>query len=503
MRELIKIPEPQLLFRYNQALEDPRDGLTLFGPLDESGPFGIRYGVVGTEGGIERFSRWVGKINLPIYDAASDRARPPFFGFETIFKVPWDVQPAIRIRVSLEEIEENVYLDDGFQRVYKTVDIFTSRIIKAINEEEQKVDIWFVIIPDIVYKYCRPKSRVEEDLRIGTTERLSQKYVRTLRNQRPLFQEDLKLAKAYEYEVNFHNQLKARLLEYRALTQIIRESTIAPLDFPDLLGRPARGLHKLEASVAWSISTAVYYKVGGRPWKISDIRDGVCYIGLVFKQVPNDSNVRNACCAAQMFLDSGDGIVFKGDVGPWYNPDLGDYHLSRKAASELVDIAIKTYQEKVGYPPAELFLHGRVYFNDEECRGFRDVVGKETNLVGVRIRNTSDIKLYRKANMPLLRGLAYIHGKRTAYLWTKGFIPRLQTYPGREVPNPLQISLSRGNSELKTVLSDILALTKLNYNSCIHSDGVPVTLRFADAIGEILTAGPLPKDVPLPFRHYI
>jgi hypothetical protein len=34
-------------------------------------------------------------------------------------------------------------------------------------------------------------------------------------------------------------------------------------------------------------------------------------------------------------------------------------------------------------------------------------------------------------------------------------------------------------------MADILSLTKLNYNSCRHSDGLPVTLKFADAVGEI------------------
>jgi hypothetical protein len=29
-----------------------------------------------------------------------------------------------------------------------------------------------------------------------------------------------------------------------------------------------------------------------------------------------------------------------------------------------------------------------------------------------------------------------------------------------------------------------MALTKLNYNTCLLSDGIPVTLRFADAVGE-------------------
>jgi RHS repeat-associated protein len=41
-----------------------------------------------------------------------------------------------------------------------------------------------------------------------------------------------------------------------------------------------------------------------------------------------------------------------------------------------------------------------------------------------------------------------------------------------------------GDTDLRTVCQDIFALTKLNYNSCIYGDGRPVTLRFADMIGE-------------------
>lgn len=53
-------------------------------------------------------------------------------------------------------------------------------------------------------------------------------------------------------------------------------------------------------------------------------------------------------------------------------------------------------------------------------------------------------------------------------------------------------------------MSDVFTLTKLNYNTCIYSDGVPVTLKFADMIGEILTAGPIQNDLPpLPFKYYI
>jgi hypothetical protein len=57
--------------------------------------------------------------------------------------------------------------------------------------------------------------------------------------------------------------------------------------------------------------------------------------------------------------------------------------------------------------------------------------------------------------------------------------------------------------DINTVLGDIMALTKLNYNTCVFADGMPVTLKFADAVGEILTAGPVKDIPPLPFKHYI
>lgn len=56
---------------------------------------------------------------------------------------------------------------------------------------------------------------------------------------------------------------------------------------------------------------------------------------------------------------------------------------------------------------------------------------------------------------------------------------------------------------MQTICKDILSLTKLNYNTCIFADGVPVTLKFADMIGEILTAGPNENVEVLPFMFYI
>jgi hypothetical protein len=56
---------------------------------------------------------------------------------------------------------------------------------------------------------------------------------------------------------------------------------------------------------------------------------------------------------------------------------------------------------------------------------------------------------------------------------------------------------------LDVVLRDTMGLKKVNFNACIFADGLPVTLRFADSVGEILTAAPAVEGPPLSFRHYI
>lgn len=501
MPELIRLPEPQLLFRYGQGVEDPRDGLALFGPLDEGKPYGIRAGVVGTTHGIRKFFEWVEGIQRPIGNIPPRQARPLFPGFEAAFRVPWNAKPVLAMEVDEGELQRAVRVEDSHQRVYGTVDIFERRI-RVGAEEDATVDLWFVIVPDDVYKYCRPRSVVEKSVRVPVEYRLSARYARDRRTYTELLPGDDDLAKPYHYSIDFHNQLKARLLRDKILTQVVRESTIAPREYLNRFGQPIRNLEVMQSAIAWTLSTAAFYKAGGRPWKTRSVRDGVCYVGLAFKIDERDPDSRSAASGAQMFLDSGDGIVFRGALGPWYNPRRGDFHLKRGAARELASLVVSAYQEKHGRPPEELFFHGKVRFRDEEWHGFEEAVPRTTRLVGVRIRDANDLKLFRTGDNPILRGLAYIQDDYTAYLWTRGFIPRLQTYPGREVPNALLVEICYGRASIETVLSDTMSLTKLNYNSCMFSHGQPVTLEFADDVGEILTAGPMVGIPPLQFRHY-
>jgi hypothetical protein len=65
---------------------------------------------------------------------------------------------------------------------------------------------------------------------------------------------------------------------------LVRETTLAPEAFLNKAGYPKRRLQE-PASVAWNLSTGLYYKTQPEPpWKLASVRPGVCYIGLVFKR---------------------------------------------------------------------------------------------------------------------------------------------------------------------------------------------------------------------------
>lgn len=510
MNDLIKLDEPLLLFNHNQALEDPRDGLTLFGPLKNKPPYGISYGIVGTEEGIERFYRWSNSIHNFLAHPDIDKRELwiTFPGFESAFGIPFSEKAVVEYVIDDKHLVAILQEDDSFQRVHKTVDLYARPIIDFYAKADESLEVWFVVSPEEVFKTCRPKSKILNP-RIKVTGReikARQETLQKIKLGQQFFLDSAEDYKAYEFDNDFRRQLKARLIlkKIKNPIQIVRETTLTPNDFLNEKDEKERELQP-ESQVAWNLLSTVFYKAGGKPWKLSGIREGVCYLGMVYKRLERERDPRSACCAAQMFLDSGDGVVFKGAIGPWKSLKGEQYHLSKDAAKEIIERALQAYAEYFGVhkKPSEIFIHGKTFFNAEEWEGFTSVVDSNIKVVGVRIRS-STLRLFRQGNYFLLRGMAYVENERIGHLWTTGYIPRLSTSPFQGVPIPLRIEICKGDSDIKTVLQDIYALTKLNYNSCHYGDSEPITLKFADNIGEILTAGPIKKDeAPLPFKFYV
>ena len=74
---------------------------------------------------------------------------------------------------------------------------------------------------------------------------------------------------------------------------------------------------------------------------------------------------------------------------------------------------------------------------------------------------------------------------------------------GPETPNPLLVRVQRGECDLHTVLSDVLGLTKINFYSSLLNHRLPVTIKFANDVGDVLIAAPMDSEPRLPFKFYI
>ena len=168
---------------------------------------------------------------------------------------------------------------------------------------------------------------------------------------------------------------------------------------------------------------------GRGSWRMSD-RASVTS-GLVYKRSDLSADVRHACCAAQMFLSNGEGVVFRGAPGSWFNPETKQFHLDEAAAKVLIELVIAEYRLQHDSPPKELFIHASSNFGDEEWAGFEKGAGTETKVLGIQISDAyEDLKLYRMGKYPTIRGTALPLGDRNAYLWTSGFVPRLRHLHG-------------------------------------------------------------------------
>jgi len=509
--QVLYVPEPLLEFGHQQTCDHPKDGLFLYGPHKMPGRVKeIRVGAVGTGQGLSFLKEWARKlcrrVDVPPPGKGEKQERlhlSNFPGIEEAFGITLNPDDFVEKRIDLKQLDEATRTLNHHEAVRKAVDLYIGEIEHHDRNDERDVDVWLLMVPELVFDRCKPQSKRSGLPMIKGNFGKRQ----TTRTDLPLLEEviDWSAEDIFGDVPDFHRQVKARLLRLGYTSQVLRETTLAPDSFTNKAGYPLRTLQD-PASVAWNLATGLYYKTQpDPPWKLATVRPGVCYLGLVFKNIPNHPK-QHACCAAQMFLNEGDGVVFRGANGPWKTSE-GEFHLTAPAAKNLIGMVLDTFRAKHNTFPKELFIHGRTNFNDEEWTAFAEAAPKGTNIVGVRIKTTDgETKLFRDGDYPVLRGTAIILDDTNAYLWTNGFVPRLATYIGPETPNPLFITILRSTGPkpaIASVLSDIMGLTKINYNACNYSDGLPVTVRFADRVGEVLTMESARDAERQPFKFYI
>ena len=161
--KLIRIEEPDLAFRYEQTAQHPRDGLFLFGPMDDrQHPLQLRYGIIGPAMAIARFKAWAERARGPLPPKDASKAHHTAWpGFEAAFRCAWPEEAVAEIPVSGDALAKAIRIGDRHEAIYRAVALYEQPILRYLATEEARPAVWFVVIPEEVYRLGRPQSEVK------------------------------------------------------------------------------------------------------------------------------------------------------------------------------------------------------------------------------------------------------------------------------------------------------------------------------------------------------
>ena len=152
--------------------------------------------------------------------------------------------------------------------------------------------------------------------------------------------------------------------------------------------------------------------------------------------------------------------------------------------------------------PRRVVIHKSSRYWPGELLGFQRAVSEVPEFDLVSIWSNDRVRLLRQASYPVLRGTQFSVGEIT-YLYSTGYIPTMRAFPHGHVPSPLQIADHYGDASMDQICAEILALSKLDWNSAFFAAAEPITLKFSRAVSNVMREIPF-GVLPLPqFKFYI
>ena len=163
-------------------------------------------------------------------------------------------------------------------------------------------------------------------------------------------------------------------------------------------------------------------------------------------------------------------------------------HLSHDDAFDLLDTTLQRYRDEHKTLPGRVVLHKSSSYNDEELAGFH--AAADSNRISsvdlVNISEESGIRLFRYGNYPPLRGTFLSLSEKRHLLYTRGSVEFFSTYPGMYIPSPILMETASVEQTPSFLATEILALTKMNWNNTQFDGALPITLRAAKQVSKIL-----------------
>lgn len=474
--------EPVLEFGDGGQHSDPRQGLRDFGPLQPRSGDVVNVGVIGTEDTVAGFAEFLKETAQGIESGNKQliNLNPDFpgLGNQNPFRCQFVVPDGATAKISRRQVAEIRQIGRHDEAVRHAVSLISDQL-SALTESSAKPDVVVLALPvPLIEKLVNAKSEEQVEASEEDDER--------------------------DDSLNFRDLLKAKTLHLAVPTQIVWPDTWDDAaKIPRKIKRESNRQTQAKATRAWNLLNALYYKAGKVPWRLlpDQAEYRTSFLGIGFYRDLDGQQLWTS--TAQMFDERGRGLILRGARAQTETKGRHPY-LSPQDADDLVTQSVAAYKAHHRHVPARVVVLKTSRFRPEEAEGI-DValerLGIELSDL-VWIQESSPIAVFRDGNYPVLRG-TFVDLKGKGLLYTRGSVPYYGTYPGLRVPRPLLlVPHENSDSSLTQLAEEVLALTKVNWNTTQFDQKLPAPIKAAREVGRILKHIDYGVTISPDFRRY-
>ena len=285
---------------------------------------------------------------------------------------------------------------------------------------------------------------------------------------------------------DLHDYVKAYAAQRQVATQFVREKTIES---------------ELHCQIMWALSLALYVKSGRIPWTITGTQPDTAFAGIGYsvKRGTNEDNVVVGC--SHIYSSDGQGMKYRLSKIHDVQFDRKDNpYLSEDEAYRLGLTIKDLFHNSFSETPKRVVIHKRTPFRREEIKGLVESLSsagiKSIDLIEITYED--DLKCFAlnsdHSNVdgyPVRRGMCFSIAENTMYLYTHGIAPSVRNpqfkyfQGGKTVPLPLKVVRHYGSSDMAQIATEILGLSKMNWNSFNLYSKLPCTIESSNEIARV------------------
>ena len=485
------VEEPNLFFRNRNECVDPRVGMLNFGPngLDKK-DHEITLGVIGTRKSIINTKDFFNRLKYDIpgkYYENSNVRSIDFPGVDKGYPLGYYFKfDENYIQHLPEDTIAKLNSDETKSEKIKHIGEQFKIAIEDLGALHPKPDVVIIAYPEVLVKNCaisRSWNRIKLSNR---TFQDLQRISNMDQNDRPPF-------------YDLHNYLKVVGFQNNLKTQIMYPNTIKFDSDQD------------PATIAWNLTSTLYYKSTNNPWKLSDLEPETIHVGIsFFNDFSDEQEVILRAAVAQVYMRTGDSQVIRGLEIPVTEEQDRSFELSELQSENILAEAINLYQRQHrNTDPDRVVLYKSSPYSNFEIEGFDKATQNIPIIDYVHIKRRNNFRFLTPKTYPIVRGSGFHYNDKfinKMILYTVGYVSALDTYPGSGVPRPLEIDLVKTDSSYEKLAYDIMNLSKLDWNSSAFCKDLPVTISTSRKVGEIMAEVSLVDNsikIPTAYSDYI